>query len=183
MRSITALFALALSGLAAAASLQPAREAAELHREFLEWEVGVWDATITMFTPDGELVFEGEQTDRLGACGAWLITDLAMKPAEGAPPYEGHGVLGFDPEKKRLVGLWADSRTDWLATAEGEVSPDGKQLMLAVDGRHPVTREPIVQEWITTRLGPDRRRLEVFLPLGQDGELVMISRIVYERSR
>jgi hypothetical protein len=146
------------------------------HRAFLEWEVGTWDATIALPGPDGgEVLLSALQTDRLGACGQWLITDLVMT-GEGAPPYEGHGVLGYDPEKERLVGVWVDPQTSWLTVAEGRVSEDGRTLTLAVEGRHPVTRLPREEEWVTTRLADDRRRLEGFVR-GEDGERVRFYRI------
>ena len=60
----------------------------DAYRAFLEWEVGVWDAKIMMLAADGTSVtYDGEQVDRLGACGLWLITDLRLL-GEGAPPYE-----------------------------------------------------------------------------------------------
>lgn len=167
----------------ALASLTPGpRDSAADHMAFLAWEVGEWDATITLPSPDGSepMVLAGVQTDRLGACGLWLITDLRMKPGadgEPAPPYEGHGVLGYDPEKGKLVGIWIDSKTDWLATAEGGLSADGKRLTLEVEGRHPVTRQPMVQEWVTTKLGANRRQLEIYFPLGRNGERTLVSRI------
>lgn len=158
---------------------------AAVHRSFLDWEVGEWDATITMPALDGgePLILVGVQTDRLGACGLWLITDLRMKPGPGgeeAPPYEGHGVLGYDPAKEKLVGIWVDSKTDWLAVAEGRVSADGKTLTLEVEGRHPVTRQPMMQEYVTTKVGANHRRLEIYIPLG-DGERMLAARIDYER--
>ncbi len=60
----------------------------QLHLEFLEWEEGTWDATITSADPKGgpPKVTHAVQTDRLRACGQWLITELMMVGAEpGAP--------------------------------------------------------------------------------------------------
>ena len=144
----------------------------DVHQAFLKWEVGVWDATITMPADDGTSVtYEGEQVDRLGACGLWLITDLRLT-GEGAPPYEGHGLLGFDPKKGKLVGVWVDPRTTWLAVSEGEVSADGRKLTLEVEGRNPLTGAPIVMEYVTTKVAEDRRRLEVFMPLPDGGRML-----------
>ena len=179
----------AISATIALADDLPSNEAARaeeaLHRAFLEWEVGTWSATVTLVDLEGgeDTVFPARQTDRLGACGLWLITDLAMEaPAPGvpAPPYEGHGVLGFDPREEGLVGIWVDSKTNWLATASGQVDSDGKRLVLEVDGRHPVTGDPETQRFVTTRVGDDRRRLEINIGTPQGGE-VTVAVIEYTR--
>ena len=143
------------------------------HLSFLEWESGTWDADITLHAPDGqETRFRGEQTDEIGGCGQWLITDLSMVASpsgEDPPPYQGHGVLGFDPAEQKLVGIWVDSNTNWLAVAEGTVDAKGRQLTLEVEGRNPATGEPMMQEYVTTRLGENSRRLEVFIPTPDGG--------------
>ena len=155
-----------------------------LRTSFLEWEAGTWDATVTM--PDmggGEpQIFWGEQVERMGACGGWLITDLRMVARDGGtpPPYEGHGVLGFDPIKKKLVGLWIDSNTNWLAAAEGKVDPDGRRLVLHVEGRNPATGQPMDQRYITTRIDENTRKLEIVIA-GPGGRDITVATIDYVR--
>jgi hypothetical protein len=181
-----ALVALGGMGGAAAFAARPAPETPDTRaadaRAFLEWEAGTWDCTITLVDPASGTSqrFDGVQTDRLGACGLWLITDLRLV-ADGAPapPYEGHGVLGWDPHEEKLVGLWVDSKTDWLATAEGGVS--GDVLTLDVQARDPATRAPFVLRYVTTRVDEDRRRLEVLAPTPAGGR-VAIARIDSTRS-
>lgn len=164
------LLALSLAGLALAADDAAEDPVAARHKAFLEWETGEWDAVITMPDPAGgePRRYLGEQTDRFSGCGQWLVTELVMvagEDGEEPPPYEGHGVLGFDPAKQRLTGIWADSRIDWLAVAEGTVDAEGKTLTLEVEGRDPATGEPQTWKFVTTRVGPDRRRLEVLVPV------------------
>jgi hypothetical protein len=174
---------LSLAGTAAGQEHQAA-DAESRHVAFLSWETGTWDAAITLFSPGGDPVrFTGEQVDRMGACGLWLITDLRLLDAadgQPAPPYEGHGVIGFDPERQKLVGLWVDSKTTWLAKAEGSVDEAGKALTLDVEGRHPVTGEVMMQRFITTRLGENSRLLETYVP-GPRGDLIKVASIEYTR--
>ncbi len=182
------MLALVLSispGLAQAATDEQ-KSADELrHLKFLEWEAGDWDATIVLSDPAGgePQQFWGEQTDREGACGLWLITDLRMvagKDGAEPPPYEGHGVLGYDPDKKKLVGIWIDSSTDWLATAEGSLDAAGKTLTLDVASRDPASGGPMTRQFVTTRLAADHRRLEIFVPL-PDGGRLGVATIDYRR--
>jgi len=155
------------------------------HMDFLAWEEGDWDARIAMTDPAGgpDQLFTAEQEDRFGGCGLWLITDLRMVSAKAGvepPPYQGHGVLGYDPAREKLVGVWVDSRTNWLAAAEGQVDPDGKRLVLDVEGRNPMSGEPMALRYVTTRIDEDTRRLEVFVPMGDGGQF-KVATIDYTR--
>ena len=158
------------------------------HMEFLEWEAGEWEAEVRLVADSPQASpkrYRAEQTDRIGGCGLWLITDMRMLPGQDgseAPPYEGHGVLGFDPAKNRLVGVWIDSKTDWLGVAEGTLDPLGRQLTLEVEGRNPATGEPMPQRFVTTRLGQDRRRLEISVP-APDGDWFQVATIDYTRRK
>jgi len=171
--------------LLAGSSEEATSPIAILYNDFLGWEAGEWDATISVLKADGSGMdhFVGQQIDRLGACGSWLLTDLtllASKPGEEVPPYAGHGVLGFDPAKEKLVGLWVDPVTNWLAAAEGTLSADGRTLMLYVDGRHPATGEPMMRLFKTTKKSARHKHLEISIPDGSGGQLT-IAEIDYER--
>ena len=138
------------------------------HLDFLQWEVGHWSTDITVYTaPDqAPAQFKGLQVDRMSGCGLWLVTDLSMVAGDDgatAPPYEGHGVLGWDPIKEKLVGIWVDSSRTWLATAEGTVNESGDVLTLRLQDRHPHSGEPMVTIFQTTRIAVDTRQLHVFI--------------------
>lgn len=180
------VFALLPAGIVLAGSSKEATSPiAKLYNDFLIWEAGEWDATIRIMKADGSGMnhFVGEQIDRLGACGSWLLTDLTMlpsKPGEEVPPYAGHGVLGFDPAKEKFVGLWVAPPTNWLATAEGTLTADGRTLMLYVDARHPVTGEPMKRLFKTTKKSEGHKHLEISIPDGSGGQLT-IAEIDYKR--
>jgi len=155
------------------------------HLDFLQWEVGQWSTDITMYTaPDQPPVqFKGRQVDRMSGCGQWLVTDLSMVAGDDdatAPPYEGHGVLGWDPVKKKLVGIWVDSSRTWLATAEGIVDESGDVLTLRIQDRHPESGKPMVTIFQTTRIDADTRQLDVFIE-DPSGERIPVGRILSTR--
>ena len=97
-----------------------------------------------------------------------------------ASPYEGHGVLSFDPKLGKLVGVWVDSKTTWLATAEGSLGDGGRTLTLNVERRHPVTGEVMMQRFVTTRTSDDTRRLEIFFP-APGGDYMRVAKFDYTR--
>lgn len=155
------------------------------HLDFLQWEVGHWSTDITMYTaPDQPPVhFKGRQIDRMTGCGLWLVTDLSMVAGDDgttAPPYEGHGVLGWDPVKEKLVGIWVDSSKNWLATAEGTVDESGDVLTLRIQDRHPQSGEPMVTIFQTTRVDAVTRQLDVFIE-DPSGERIPVGRILSTR--
>ncbi len=174
--------------LATATALsQPAAPSSDeaRHLDFLQWEVGRWSTDITMYTaPDQPPAqFKGRQVDRMSGCGWWLVTDLSMVAGDDgatAPPYEGHGVLGWDPVKEKLVGVWVDSARTWLATAEGTVDESGDVLTLRIQDRHPQSGEPMVTIFQTTRIDADTRQLDVFIK-DASGERIHVGRILSTR--
>ncbi len=171
----------------AAALTRPAAQSSDeaRHLDFLQWEVGRWSTDITMYTaPDQPPAqFKGRQVDRMSGCGLWLVTDLSMVAGDDgatAPPYEGHGVLGWDPIKEELVGVWVDSSRTWLATAEGTVDESGDVLTLRIQDRHPQSGEPMVTIFQTTRVDAVTRQLDVFIE-DPSGERIPVGRILSTR--
>jgi len=119
----------------------------------------------------------------MSGCGQWLVTDLSMVAGDDgtiASPYEGHGVLGWDPVKKKLVGIWVDSARTWLATAEGTVDESGDVLTLWIQDRHPKSGEPMMTIFQTTRIDTDTRQLDVFIE-SPSGERIPVGRILSKR--
>ncbi len=143
-----------------------------LYLDFLKWEEGTWDATITQVDPNGgpPKVTQAVQTDRLRACGQWLITELTMAGAApgAASSYEGFGILGFDPAANKMVGTWVDSLTDFVGVSEGTVSKSGKKLTLRVPTKDPASGAKFMSKWVVKKVDADTRELQMFGP-GRDG--------------
>ena len=77
---VVAVFLLAWTVGVAGPEEEPSPDA-QRHLDFLDWETGVWDASIRMDSMDGGewQSFSGEQTDRMGACGAWLVSNMTSR--------------------------------------------------------------------------------------------------------
>ncbi len=148
-----------------------------LYLEFLKWEEGTWDATITSADPKGgpPKVTHAVQTDRLRACGQWLITELMMAGAQpGAPgSYEGFGTLGFDPAENKMVGTWVDSLSDFVGVSKGTLSKNGKKLTLRVPSKDPASGAKYMSKWVVKKVNANTRELQIYAP-GPDGSNVEI---------
>lgn len=90
-------------------------------------------------------------------------------------PYQGHGVLGYDPARKKMVGVWVDSKQDWLGIAEGTVNKDASELVMKVESRNPLNGQPMPTRWVVRRIGEDERHLDIHSPRPDGGEFVAVS--------
>lgn len=106
-----ALSLVPVSAVAAAFALQegggaPMAAPALEHKLLLE-RVGVWDAQVQMWMGAPEpMKFLGVETNR--ALGGFHLLSSFESEMMGTP-FEGHGVLSWDPHKKKFVSLWVDS--------------------------------------------------------------------------
>jgi hypothetical protein len=103
--------------------------------KLLAKDVGVWDATIKMYmggpdAPPSES--KGVETSTLMKGGLWLVSSFTGEFA--GQPFEGTGVTGFDPKKKKYVGTWADSMTPELSLMEGAYDEKTKTMTMTGDG-------------------------------------------------
>lgn len=93
------------------------------HRQMAGWE-GSWDVRFSQ----ARYLGRGTQTDRLDAGGLWLISRLEGT-LEGVP-WQANGVIGYDSSKGKYCGYWADSRSATPLVLEGDLSSDGRTLVL-----------------------------------------------------
>jgi hypothetical protein len=144
--------------------------------EILERDVGTWDAVVEFRQAPGAApqLSRGMATSR--RCGGrWLVTDF-----RNATGFEGHGVYGWDPVKRRYTGVWVDSARSFIALSEGTYDA-GKQTMTyvtqaTVEGRQVQWRE------VTEAPDPDVRIYRSYMP-GPGGRQFEMMRITYTRRR
>lgn len=136
--ALATLAALALAFVAATAALAQAPDTADRHLP-LKLEEGVWDADVTFFEGEKETgKAKGVQVNTLLANGHWITNDFRIPANGNLPPYQGHGVWGYDPVARTYVNTWVDTndravRTDygfWYAKENTMVwsskQPDGQ---------------------------------------------------------
>ena len=107
--------------------------------EMLKKDVGTWDATVEMFMPGAPpSVSKGtEIVTMLG--GFWQLSEF--KSEMMGQPFEGRGTMGYDPAKKRYVGIWVDTMTPGFSTVEATYDPATK-TMTGHDGGPRARRRP-----------------------------------------
>ena len=140
--------------------------------ELLKMDEGTWDAVVEFVMAPGAppMTSKGVETNTIGCGGLCLITDFKGE-AMGAP-FHGHGVVTWDPAKKKYPGSWTDSMSAGLAVTESTYDPATKKWngwMEGPDMTGKVMKTRSVVEWkdANTRVmtayapGPDGKEMQV----------------------
>ena len=88
--------------------------------EVLKKFEGEWDSTMkaTMEPGKDPMVSKGKESCKLIMGGLFLVTSLDAEMMGGK--FFGHGILGYDVQKKKYTGSWVDS----MAIPKGGFFPD-----------------------------------------------------------
>jgi len=168
---VRALAAILLSGFAVAgvsvvASPPPLKLAAE--HAALTRDEGTWNTTVEIqIGPPGSKPesSKGVEIDSLCCGGLWLVKEYKSDPSKS--PFEGHGIIGYDPAKKKYVSVWVDSELTTPMISEGTYEASTRTMTMrgsmSANGKELRWRD--VQVWkdddtrqVTTyRPGPDGR--------------------------
>jgi hypothetical protein len=127
---VATLFSVA-TVLSAQEAPQPA--APEKEHQWLQQLVGEWEAESEAILAPGQPPMKCQGTESVRAIGGlWTV-------AETKNDFQGMQVtgvmtLGYDPQKKKYVGTWIDSMTNYLWKYEGALDEEGKILTLETEG-------------------------------------------------
>ncbi len=182
--ALCAAFAATLAGAqdkpAAAPPGMPATPKAGPEHEILKHDVGTWDATVESFMPgDAQpMVSKGVETNDLVG-GLWLVTDF--KSDMMGQPFLGHGVSGWDPNKKRYVGTWVDTMSTGLGLSESTYDAATKTMTGTFEGPDP-TGQVMKMKAVVVNKDPDTRVFTMSGP-GPDGKDMTYMRITYVRRK
>src|SRR5258708_7535858 len=90
--------------------------------EKLKQFVGNWDAVMEM----GGQKVDAKATYKSICGGMWLANEFEGQIA--GKKFLGHGLDGYDLNKKKHVGIWVDSMSSAPLTFEGDLDPKTKLL-------------------------------------------------------
>jgi hypothetical protein len=143
--SAVALCAVQEGGEAAWAPPKPTPQHA-----LLKQMAGKWDATFKLgdFPGAPPVTSTGSETCTLAMNGLWLLSDYQDPNYEGGA-FQGHGVMGYDPDKKKYVSTWVDSTDMHISVTEGDYDEATKTLTMLSDGRDRMTGKPTKERAIT----------------------------------
>lgn len=153
-------------------SLANAQEAPKPGPEHAELKAleGTWDCV--MKAADG--------TDAKGSCvykmecgGFWLTSNFTMD--FGGMPFQGKGMDGYDPVKKKYVALWVDSMSPMPMIFEGGYDAKKEKLTMTADGPGP-DGKPAKWRSVTVHKDKDHQTFDMFVTAvgGQEQKMMTI---------
>lgn len=143
----------------------------------LKPHLGKWTFELT----DSEKQVSKGTSETVEACGGmWFVT--TMDANMGGLPFQGKGLDGYDPEKKKYVSVWVDSFTAAPMIFEGEYDAAGKVLTMVCDGKDPTTGAPATWRSTTEFLSKDEYRFVMYLTPKGGKESTMMT-VIYKRGK
>lgn len=111
----------------------PQMPAPQKEHEWLQQLVGEWESEAEAnFGPDQPPV-KCKGTEKVRSLGGfWILSDSQGEVA--GMTMKSQLTLGYDSKKKKYVGTWVDSMTDYMWHYEGTLDEAGKVLTLETEG-------------------------------------------------
>lgn len=112
--------------------------------------------------------------------GLWLVSDF--KCEMGGQPFQGKGLDGYDPVKKKYVTVWVDSYTTAPMLFEGKFDESGKVLTMTCEA--PMGEESTPSTWrsVSKFVSNDEHIFEMFVkPKGGEEKSLMV--VTYKRAK
>jgi hypothetical protein len=148
--------------------------------ERLKQLAGVWDAHVkSNFEPGKPQESKGEFTTALDLGGFFLVTEFKGELA-GAK-FHGRGITGYDPFKKKYVGVWVDSMSPAVYTSEGSFDQSGKVFTESMEGPDPKGK-PMKMRIVTEVKDSNHMRFSMYVR-GEDGKEALMMETAYTRKK
>ena len=143
---------------------------------FLKKYVGEWSVDATVYSADGgEFYATGKETVRM--VGEWLTSDSEIVEAQ----ITFHGVIGFDEEKEKIVGVGIASNKAVMILSEGEFNKERNELVMFMEGSN-MAGQLVKQKEITTFPKDGERLTEIYQRVSDDDEWEILFELTYART-
>jgi Protein of unknown function (DUF1579) len=175
--AVSALSAILIAPLIAQTQPPPPPKPGPEHQLF-KMDAGTWDAVIE-FTPGPgapPMTSKGVEVNTIGCGGLCLISDFKGEAMPGVP-FHGHGIVAWDPAKKKYVGSWTDSMSQGLMVGESTWDPAMKKMSGWMEG--PDMTGTVVKSRSVGEYGPGGTRVFTAYAPGPDGKEMQLMKISY----
>jgi hypothetical protein len=136
---------------------------------------GEWTATVKM----GDAETPGTLTLKMECGGLWLVSDFRSE--FGGQKFQGRGMDGYDPVKKKYVSVWVDSMTTRPLLLEGDLDKAKKLMTMTGEGPGPDGKP--VKYRNTTHTPDDNHQTFTMYVTGADGKETKMMTIEYVRKK
>lgn len=175
MRMMFAALAAAFCFAAQAGAQAPPTPGPE--HKFLAEGAGTWDCTIKMADVAEES--KGTSVSKMELGGMWLVTDFSGDM--GGMKYTGKGLDGYDTQKKKFVGVWADSSGTAPMLMEGDYDKETKTLTMTGEG--PDMTGAMAKYKLVTKYTDKDHHVFTMFTVGDDEKETQVFTIEYVRKK
>lgn len=161
-------------GAALAANAQSMPTPSPEHEAMKKHE-GVWLAKIKSNGSESS----GTMTLKLDCGGLWMSSEFQAD--FGGQKFQGRGLDGYDPAKKKYVSVWVDSFSTQLLIMEGTMNKEKKTITMLGEGPGP-DGKPIKFKSETVFTDDDHQAFRMFAVDG-DGKDMEVLSIDYTRKK
>jgi hypothetical protein len=150
--------------------------------KLLAKDVGSWDTTVKswMTGPISEpSVSKGTDVVKLLPGGLWITDDFEGE--FGGMAFHGHGVTGYDSQKKKYVGTWVDTMSTSIMSLEGDYDAATQTMTMYSKGTDPAGK-PYESKTTSKYTGEDERVFTMSMKSDETkGEYMKLLEITYKR--
>ncbi len=140
--------------------------------------VGTWNCDVEVFPMPGAPAMKSKGTEEVVALGEfWTIG--RFKGEMMGMPFEGQGISGYDPVRKKFTNYWIDSMTPTGMMGEGTWNEEKKELVLTGRGVDPMGSEYDFRE-VMGVIDADTRTFSLSMVMPDGTEFTMLN-IKYAR--
>jgi len=171
----------ALLGAALMASAQEGSQEIKPQKEhqLLKQFEGEWDVQCKWMIPGEKAESNaGTETAKLGFEGFWLVSDF--KGEFAGKPFEGHSMIGFDPQKKQYVALMIGNGSPYAMKMKGTGDTSGKKFTMTGECVDPKTGKNVAHRMECEVVDKNHRTERIFIT-GEDGKETLIGEFTYTR--
>ncbi len=144
--------------------------------ELIKQGEGTWDAVAK--GPEG-MEAKGTATGKMACGGLWLVSDFKMDML--GMEFHGHGLDGYDVDKKKYVSVWVDSMSTAPLVFEGDYNAATKTLTQTAKGKG-MDGKPTTFKSVLKTKDKDHHVFQMFVA-GADGKESLMMTIEYTRRK
>lgn len=162
---------------AAAQMVQPGPE-----HDAMKQLVGEWTGEVVFQMPGMPEPMKSEVTQNvtLDHGGLWL--NMRFEGTMMGAPFSGESIMGYDPALGKYVEIWVDSMRTEMQKIEGTYDAATRTWTKSLQGKHPMTGEPITERHTQRVVDEDHLMYEMAFP-GPDGEYVTYMQVQVARAK
>lgn len=175
MLSIVVIACGATLALAQGPSAKPGPE-----HEILKKGLGTRNAMMKIM-PQGPIKeaieFPVKETNTMIHNGFWMESKL------DAGPYQGSGVFGYDPIKKKYVGNWISNVTPHMSVMAGTYNAKTHELTMVFTDLDPVTQKPTQMKSVGRTAPGEQETFTMYRKDAESGKWLTTFVITYEAAK